>query len=63
MLFRSLTPPLPPADAATLTRIALSLRERVDLPERTRYRLVGVGLGGFVDRHDALVQPELFAPD
>jgi DNA polymerase-4 len=63
ILTRSLTPPLPPADAATLTRIALSLRERVDLPERTRYRLVGVGLGGFVDRHDALVQPELFAPD
>ena len=58
-----MSPPLPPTDAATLTRIVLSLRERVDLPERTRYRLVGVGLGGFVDRHDALVQPELFAPD
>jgi DNA polymerase-4 len=63
ILTRSLTPPLPPADAAALVRIALALRARVDLPARTRYRLVGVGLGGFVDRHDALVQPELFAMD
>jgi DNA polymerase-4 len=54
---------LAPADAESLTRIALALRERVGLPARTRYRLVGVGLGGFVDRHDALVQPELFAMD
>ena len=61
ILTRSLTPPLPPADAATLAGIALQLRERVDLPAQTRYRLVGVGLGGFVDRHDALVQPALFA--
>lgn len=61
ILTRSLTPPLPPADAAALVRIALALRERVELPARTRYRLVGVGLGGFVDRHAALVQPELFA--
>lgn len=61
LLTRSLTPPLAPADAASLTRIALALRERVGLPARTRYRLVGVGLGGFVDRHDALVQPELFS--
>ncbi len=63
ILTRSLTPPLPPADAAALVRIALALRARVDLPARTRYRLVGVGLGGFVDRHDALLQPELFAMD
>jgi DNA polymerase-4 len=61
LLTRSLTPPLAPADAESLTRIALALRERVGLPARTRYRLVGVGLGGFVDRHDALVQPELFS--
>ncbi|HWT14916.1 MAG TPA: DNA polymerase IV [Patescibacteria group bacterium] len=63
ILSRSLTPPLPPADAASLLRIALALRDRVDLPARTRYRLVGVGLGGFVDRHDASIQPGLFAPD
>lgn len=64
ILTRSLTPPLPPADAATLTRIALSLRDRVDLPVHTRYRLIGVGLGGFVDRHDARwsLQESLF-PD
>ncbi len=60
ILSRSLTPSTPPRDAATLTRIALALRERVELPASTRFRLVGVGLGGFVDRHDAIVQPGLF---
>lgn len=60
LLTRSLTPPLPPRDAASLARIALALRERVGLPLHTRYRLVGVGLAGFVDRHDASIQPELF---
>ncbi|MBL0028710.1 MAG: DNA polymerase IV [Rhodanobacteraceae bacterium] len=63
ILTRSLTPPMAPADAAALTRIALALRERVELPASTRYRLVGVGLGGFVDRHDASIQPGLFASD
>src|SRR5690606_7956675 len=50
ILTRSLTPPLPPADAATVADIACALRERVGLPSRTRYRLAGVGLGGFADR-------------
>jgi DNA polymerase-4 len=38
------------------------LRERVDQPSRTRYRLVGVGLGGLrdTDEHEA-VQAGLFA--
>jgi len=63
ILTRSQTPVLPPTDAAAFARIALSLLDRVDLPAHTRYRLVGVGLGGFVDRHDAAIQPELFADD
>jgi DNA polymerase-4 len=40
--------------------IACALRERVALPARTRYRLVGVGLAGFVERDSLAAQPELF---
>jgi DNA polymerase-4 len=60
ILTRSFTPPLPPADAGAVADIACGLRERVDLPSRTRYRLAGVGLGGFADRDELLAQPELF---
>ena len=62
ILTRSNTPPLPPQDEAEFTRLALSLRGRVDLPPRTRYRLVGVGLSNFEDAGGAASQPELFAP-
>jgi DNA polymerase IV len=62
LLTRSVTPPARPATADELAEIALALRERVGLPMRTRYRLVGVGLSGFVDRDDLASQPELFAP-
>ena len=60
ILTRSLTPPQPPASEQELIEIALSLRERVDQPSRTRYRLVGVGLGNFRDANEMLPQPELF---
>ncbi len=46
-----------------LTRIALALCQRVDLPETTRYRLVGVGLSGFADDVPAQVQGDLFGMD
>jgi DNA polymerase-4 len=46
-LTRSLTPPEPPASLAEFADIACALRERVALPSRTRYRLVGAGLAGF----------------
>ena len=38
-------------------------RDRVELPSHTRYRLVGVGLGGFRDRDASQPQPqpELFS--
>jgi DNA polymerase-4 len=63
ILTRSHTPETPPASLEAFTTIALSLRERVGLPSRTRYRLVGIGLGGFRDRDTLLPpQPELFAP-
>ena len=39
-----------------LAELALSLRERVELPASTRYRLVGVGLSNFVDE-DGIPQP------
>lgn len=52
ILTRSLTPAQPPASVEELTRIALALRARVELPAATRYRLVGVGLQGFCDRDE-----------
>src|SRR5690606_22654533 len=60
ILTRSLTPPLPPADPDAVADIACGLRARVSLPSRTRYRLAGVGLGGFADRDELIAQPELF---
>lgn len=57
---RSVTPATPPDSLDELTRHALELLERVDLPPATRYRLVGVGLSNFVDGDDASGQSELF---
>ena len=60
ILTRSFTPEAPPASAQEFIDIALALRERVDLPAATRYRLVGVGLSGFRDREEMATQPGLF---
>jgi DNA polymerase-4 len=60
ILTRSLTPPEPPASLAELADIACALRERVDLPSRTLYRLVGVGLSGFADPDRLAAQHDLF---
>ena len=57
ILTRSHTPDVPPDSLERFTEIALALRERVELPPRTLYRLVGVGLGNFSDR-EALVPPQ-----
>src|SRR5690606_30965194 len=46
ILTRSHTPDVPPASLDEFTAIALALRERVQLPAGTRYRLAGVGLAG-----------------
>ena len=59
-LTRSETPGERPAAAEAVADIACALRERVDLPSRTRYRLAGVGLGGFVDADSVAAQPGLF---
>lgn len=62
ILTRSLTRPAAPDSEAALAQIALGLRERVNLPPETRYRLVGVGLSGFERPEDSgPLQPELFA--
>lgn len=58
---RSLTPPERPTSARQLAEIACALRGRVALPRHTRYRLVGVGLAGFVERDSYAAQAELFA--
>ena len=58
-LTRSVTPERPPESMEQLRDIALALRARVDLPPHTRYRLVGVGLGGFRDP-EPVQQGELF---
>jgi DNA polymerase-4 len=62
ILTRSLTPPSPPASCEELTRIALSLRDRVSLDPRQLYRLVGVGLSNFGPATAGSGQPELFEP-
>lgn len=61
ILTRSFTPEAPPTSAEQLAALALALRERVDMPTQTRFRLVGVGLSGFRDREDIAVQSDLFA--
>lgn len=57
---RSYTPSSPPSSCEELTAIALSLRERVMLGPKQRYRLVGVGLSNFSDPEDVSAQPALF---
>ena len=59
-LTRSLTPPQRPLSANELADIACALRERVERPADSRYRLVGVGLAGFVDADSYQAQSDLF---
>jgi len=59
-LTRSLTPPTRPTSASELAAIACALRERIERPADSLYRLVGVGLAGFVDRDSYRAQTDLF---
>ena len=59
-LTRSLTPPQQLHSVHELGTIACALRERVERPPQSRYRLVGVGLTGFVDRDNYQAQADLF---
>jgi len=60
ILTRSHTPETPPASLEAFTDIAVSLCDRVQQPEATLYRLVGVGLGGFRERGEEVSQGSLF---
>jgi DNA polymerase IV len=60
ILTRSHTPTCPPRSCEELTRIALSLRERVDLSAQQTFRLVGVGLSNFRQPEEVSVEPGLF---
>jgi len=60
ILTRSHTPHAPPSSCEELIEIALSLRERIDLSPKQRFRLVGVGLSNFHDPDEASAQPVLF---
>jgi DNA polymerase-4 len=60
ILTRSHTPSSPPASCEELTGIALSLRERVTLGPRQRFRLVGVGLSNFFELEVLSTQAALF---
>jgi DNA polymerase IV len=57
---RSISPTTLPGSAHELAELACALRSRVDHPTGTRYRLVGVGLAGFVDRDRFVAQRDLF---
>ena len=59
-LTRSLTPSTRPMSADELGDIACALRERVERPAGSRYRLVGVGLSGFIDADSYQAQADLF---
>jgi len=63
ILTRSHTPASPPSSCEELTKIALSLLERVGLGPQQRFRLVGVGLSNFCEpqeKDDTRPQPALF---
>ncbi|HSD17809.1 MAG TPA: DNA polymerase IV [Thermomonas sp.] len=60
ILTRSLTTAAPPASEASFADIGCGLRDRVDLPARTRYRLVGVGLSGFAEPDGSPAMDDLF---
>lgn len=59
-LTRSFTPSSRPDSAKEIADIACALRDRVERPATTRYRLVGVGLAGFVDADSFAAQSDLF---
>ncbi len=60
ILTRSHTSCSPPSSSDELTRIALSLRDRVLLGSRQRFRLVGVGISNFLELKDVSSQSVLF---
>jgi len=60
-LTRSYTPDTPTDNLEDFQTIAMQLRERVNLPADTRYRLVGIGLANFIDSSQIRAQQGLFS--
>lgn len=60
-LTRSMSPASMPESAEELAELVLALRGRVELPESTRYRLVGVGISNFREPDELGEQAALFA--
>lgn len=60
IITRSLTPTERPETEQQLRTIVKSLVNRVELPDNTRYRLLGVGLSNFIENDPDHRQPELF---
>ena len=60
ILTRSRTPAVPPRTVEELTDLAMELREHVNLPATTLYRLVGVGLTHFASPDETPLQSGLF---
>ena len=60
-LTRSYTPESPAEDLEQFQAIALQLRERVQMPNGTRFRLVGIGLTNFIDSNQIRPQSALFS--
>src|SRR5277367_5013705 len=58
ILTRSHTPSSPPSSCEELTAIALSLRARVTLEPRQRFRIVGVGLSNFFEPQTSPPNPD-----
>lgn len=61
ILSRSITPADPPDSLQVFTQIALALLARIDLPQHTHYRLLGVGLSNFLEAEESVRQAQLFA--
>jgi DNA polymerase IV len=60
ILTRRYTSRAAPTSSEELAKIALTLRERVDLGAHQRFRLIGVGLSNFRDPDDTPKQSDLF---
>jgi len=60
-LTRSLTAAEPPTSEEAFADIGCALRDRVQSPARTRYRLVGVSLSGFAEPDGSPAMDDLFA--
>jgi DNA polymerase IV len=58
---RSYTPASPMQNFADFQTIGRQLCERVNLPTSTRYRLVGIGLTNFINKHEIYMQDGLFS--